>query len=169
MELCEENNCFEDVYGEVSQIISIFSLDENREFAEILYSNDASSQEKKKMLTAVFSGKTSDITMNFLCLLADKKRLRYLPLIYKELTVLYNEKMNIMEVTAVTAVPLAEDLRLKLTQKLKTVTGKNIVLHEKTDKSVIGGISLSFPGKELDGTVKTRLERLKSKIDGIIA
>ena len=58
---------------------------------------------------------------------------------------------------------------VRLIDKLEKVTGKTVVLQEKVDKSVMGGISLSFPGKELDGTVRTRLDSLKARINGIIA
>ena len=161
-ELCIEENNLEEVYSELSDVIKVFSQAENGEFGRILYGNTLGSEEKKQMLTAVFAGRLSDISFDFLCLLADKKRLRYFPEIFKDFTEIYNEKMNIVEVTSVTAQPLPEDLREKLIEKLKKVTGKNIVLQEKVDKSVMGGISLSFPGKELDGTVRTRLDRLKS-------
>ena len=168
-ELCIEENKLEEVYSELSDVIKVLSQAENGEFGRILYGNTLGSEEKKQMLTEVFAGRLSDISFDFLCLLADKKRLRYFPEIFKDFTEIYNEKMNIVEVTSVTAQPLPEDLREKLIEKLKKVTGKNIILQEKVDKSVMGGISLSFPGKELDGTVRTRLDRLKSQINGIIA
>jgi F-type H+-transporting ATPase subunit delta len=89
--------------------------------------------------------------------------------IYGDFRARYNEKMNILEVTAVTAEPLSARLREKLVDKLGKVTGKKIVLSEKTDKSIIGGIVLRYANTEIDSSVKTRLDKLKAQIDGVIA
>ena len=44
-----------------------------------------------------------------------------------------------------------------------------IILEEKTDSSLIGGIKVSYNGVLMDGTVKTRLETLQRQIKGTIA
>ena len=46
------------------------------------------------------------------------------------------------------------------------MTGKNIVLTETVDPSVIGGMRLDMGGTRLDGTVQRHLERLREEIDG---
>ena len=57
---------------------------------------------------------------------------------------LYEKHNNIIEVTAVTAMPLSERLRDKLVAKLEAVSGAKIVLVEKVDKSLMGGIVLRY-------------------------
>ena len=46
------------------------------------------------------------------------------------------------------------------------MTGKNIVLTEPVDPTVLGGIRLDMGGTRLDGTVQRHLERLREEIDG---
>lgn len=78
----------------------------------------------------------------------------------------YNEDNGILEVTAVSAVALAAPAREKLLAKLQKMTGKNIVLTETVDPTVLGGIRLDMGGTRLDGTVQRHFERLREEIDG---
>lgn len=68
-----------------------------------------------------------------------------------------------------TAVALSEDMRTILSERLKKITGSNIVLHTVVDESLIGGVLLKIGNKQVDGTVKSRLEGLKDEISAIIA
>ena len=56
----------------------------------------------------------------------------------------------------------------KLLAKLQKMTGKNVVLTETVDPSVLGGLRLDMGGKRLDGTVQRHLERLREEIDGAV-
>lgn len=68
-----------------------------------------------------------------------------------------------------TAMPLSERLRNKLVAKLEAVSGAKIVLVEKVDKSLMGGIVLRYSDTEIDGSVRTKLDDIKAQIDGVIA
>ena len=68
-----------------------------------------------------------------------------------------------------TAMPLSERLRDKLAAKLEAVSGAKIVLVEKVDKSLMGGIVLRNSDTEIDGSVRTKLDDIKAQIDGVIA
>ena len=82
---------------------------------------------------------------------------------------MYNDKKNILEVTAITASPLSAELRKRLTDKLSKSTGRSIVLTEEVDKSIIGGIVVRYGNTELDSSVRTRLDKLKAQITNTIA
>ena len=69
----------------------------------------------------------------------------------------YNRDHGILEVCAVTAVPLTAQQTEKLTQKLIRVTGKTIDLQNRVDPSCLGGIRLDYDGKRLDDTIANRL------------
>ena len=102
-------------------------------------------------------------------LTAEKNRADRLGEIYGEFRQMYNDKLGLLEVTAVTAQPMTEELRKRLTDKLSKTTGRRIVLTEQVDKSIIGGIVVRYGNTELDSSVKTRLEKLKAQITNTIA
>ena len=51
-------------------------------------------------------------------------------------------------------------------EKIRSATGKDPVLHRRTDPSMIGGIKLLIGDKLYDGSVATRLRRLKEEVLG---
>ena len=73
----------------------------------------------------------------------------------------YNGAHGILEARAVTAVPLSEGLRDRLAAALARATGKEIRLTCAVDGALLGGVRLELEGKELDGTVRHRLDALR--------
>ena len=73
----------------------------------------------------------------------------------------YNRDNGILPVTAVTAAPLSAELRRKLSDKLSTLTGKSIELDCRVDPECLGGVRLDFDGKQVDGTIRRRLEDIR--------
>ena len=167
-ELCEEQDILESTYDELEQVTKIVFDGSLSEFVELLSSPLISFEQKQKVLTDVFGGKVGDTLLDFLCVLTQKGRFRSLPAITDTFRQMYYEKKNILEVTAITVQPLSEKLRKKLTDKLQSVSGKSIILHEKQDKSILGGIVLRYANTEIDSSVRTKLDSIKAQIDSII-
>ena len=69
-----------------------------------------------------------------------------------------------MEVRAITAVPLKDTLAQALRTKLETALGKTVELTCKVDPACMGGVLLELPGRQLDGTVKHRLDSLAAAL-----
>ena len=63
------------------------------------------------------------------------------------------------------AVPLSEDQKQKLCNKLKKITKKTVVLDCKIDETLIGGVTVKVDGTIIDGSVKRRLDDIKEVID----
>ena len=168
-ELCCEDKCAEAVFDELGTGKEIIFSDENQSYIELLASPLIAAADKENALKSVFEGKISDLTLDFLRLLSEKERIKFLPGIYNEFKEMYYKMSNILEVTAVTSRSLSERLKDKLVNKLETVSGKKIILSEKTDESILGGIVLRYGNTEIDSSVKTKLEKLKKQIDGVIA
>jgi F-type H+-transporting ATPase subunit delta len=76
----------------------------------------------------------------------------------------YNEDNGILEVKAITAVPMNGTLVEKLSAKLAEVTGKRIDLTCKVDPACLGGVRLEMEGEQLDGTVQNRLDNIRRQL-----
>ena len=68
------------------------------------------------------------------------------------------EARGIIRAEAISAIPLTEEQRKKLAEKLARITGKQIVIENKVDPSLLGGIKLRYMGIQRDGSVKARLD-----------
>ncbi len=166
-ELCNERSSLEEVHDEMIWLSEVF--ENNEDLVKFLYAPTVEQEDKKNVLKNIFQSELSETAFDFLCVVADKKRIRYLPRIIKSFNALYNEEKNILEVTAITTVPLSEKLRSKLISKLESVSGKTIVLTEKTDKSIIGGIVLEYGNTQIQGSIKHKLDELRARINSVIA
>jgi hypothetical protein len=74
----------------------------------------------------------------------------------------FNKDHGILPVTAVTTIPLSDELREKLIQKLESVTGKRVELECRGDPECLGGVRLDLDGMQLDGTVRRRLDEIRN-------
>ena len=71
-----------------------------------------------------------------------------------------------VEAEVTTAQPLNERQREQLIQKLQTMGGKEVVIKEKVDASVLGGVLLQMDGKRYDNTVAHRLQAIRQAMAG---
>lgn len=166
-ELCKERENLDEVHSELSWLSEVF--EKNEDLLKFLYAPTVETSDKKNVLKNVFEGELSKTAFDFLCVVVDKKRIKYLAKIIESFNALYNEEKNILEVTAITTIPLSESLREKLIKKLENVSQKTIVLTEKIDKSIIGGIVLEYRNTQIQGSIKHKLDELRARINSVIA
>jgi F-type H+-transporting ATPase subunit delta len=103
---------------------------------------------------------------NFLQLLAENDRLSSLPEIAAQFDALKAEAENKVKVTVTAATQvdggLADQIKRALEQKL----GRVVELSLAVDPSLIGGAIIQADDMVIDGSVRTRLQRLTEKIVG---
>ncbi len=75
------------------------------------------------------------------------------------------EGAEVAEVT--TAIPLDDEDRLRLAQRITSLVGKPVVLKPKVDSSLIGGIIIRVGDKLIDGSIRSKLEALKREMGRI--
>lgn len=68
------------------------------------------------------------------------------------------ERRDTVAVQVTTVVELTDGLREAITKKLSADFGRSVVLQEKVDASIIGGIVISAHGKRLDASMASQLE-----------
>ena len=164
-ELAKEDGTVERVYDDVKAVIAITS--DNPEYCLILNSPTLSKEEKRGMISEAF-GSLDENLCNLLKLLSDKRMAHTYPLALSGFTDEYDVYMGILRVDAVTVSPLTEEQSARLCQKLMAKTGKKIVINNIIDASILGGIKLRYDGIQLDGSIKTRLDKLAEGLDNIV-
>ena len=78
----------------------------------------------------------------------------------------YYFENGIVEVLAVTAVPMSAALTDKLRGKMEQVTGKKVELKCSVDPSIMGGIVVKVNNEQFDTSLRTRLEELAARLTG---
>ena len=159
-ELAEESGKAPAILEELETLEGI--LRENPAYVKLIGSGSLKKEERCGLLDEAFRGRVDSYLLNFLKILSERGHFGELSGILEEYRARHYEASGILEVKAVSAVPLRDAQRDKLTQKLREKTGKTILLREKVDPSVLGGLRLETAGKSMDGTVAGEIRRLGS-------
>ena len=133
-------------------------------FIYLLGTPSVSKEERCKILDESFSGKIDSYLLNFMKILCENGTIRQFSGCMQEFKRRYNEDNGILEVRAITAVPMNSTLVEKLCAKLTEVTGKRIDLSCKVDPACLGGVRLEMDGEQLDGTVQNRLDNIRRQL-----
>ena len=144
-------------------------IGDNPELVAAMTAPTISNAEKAQILGNIFGGRISQTTLNFLCVLAEKNRFGYLKAIADKYREGYYEMCGISEVTVTTAVPLKPAAREKLMRKLEKMYKGRIILRERVDSSILGGMVISCRDSCIDGSVKAELGRIHRQIRDVIA
>lgn len=161
-----DENCLDSLYDDVCLLEGV--LGENEDFLKVMSVPSVAREEKSRLLDTIFDGKLQPLTLNYLHLLVDKNRFAGLQDSLEKFVGLYREYKGIVCATAVTAVPMSEELTNRLRDKLAAVTGKQVELTCEVDPALISGIRLQMNGEQFDGSVRRRLEDLKKSIESAV-
>ncbi|KAG9449444.1 hypothetical protein H6P81_009409 [Aristolochia fimbriata] len=105
----------------------------------------------------------SDVTKNFLSVLAENGRLKYIESIAKKYMDLTMAQRGEVKVTVTTVIPLPAQEEKELKETLQDVIGqgKIVKLEQKIDPSILGGLVVEFGQKVFDMSIKTRARQME--------
>jgi F-type H+-transporting ATPase subunit delta len=103
---------------------------------------------------------------NFLQLLSENDRLTALPEIAAQFDALKAEAENKVKVTVTAATQVDAGLADQIKKALEKKLGRAVELTLAVDSSLIGGAIIQANDMVIDGSVRTRLQRLTEKIVG---
>lgn len=101
---------------------------------------------------------------NFLRALAENRRLNLLPYIASQFETLRAEAEKIVDVEVIAAREIAKPQEKRLAEALKKRLGREVRMHTRIDESLIGGAIVRAGDLVVDGSLKGRLERLRSAL-----
>ena len=160
----------ENLTDQIGQQLTVLdqAISEEPAFLQLLSSPSLSKAERCQVLEDSFRNQIHPYVMNFMKILTEKGYIRHFSGCCKVFRERYNTDNGIMPVTAVTAIPLSDALREKLTDKLTAITGKRIALTCKVDPNCLGGVRLDYDGKRLDDTVTHRLDAVRGLLKNTV-
>lgn len=166
-EVGEETQTTSELYKELGELLEIFN--ENKDLYSFLKSPLISSEDKKNVIQNIFKDQLSVNMNNFLKIVIDKDRISTMEHIKQSYKSLLNDKNNILEGTAITVVKLTEKEIKDLENNLSKRYNKNVTLNNIVDETILGGVLVKLGNEEIDGTVKTRLSKMKKNLSQVIS
>jgi F-type H+-transporting ATPase subunit delta len=136
------------------------------DFLNLLKSPVVSSEKKDAILSAITKGKVSELTAAFNRLLVTKAREASLPEIVTAFITQYNQIKGIHKVKLTTAIPVSDDVKDAIVDKIRRETEiQTIELETKLNESLIGGFVLEFDNKLVDASVARDLRDVKAQFN----
>ena len=159
IDLAVETKQLEEVANDMRLIKKVCK--ENREFVILLESPVVKTDKKMAIFKSVFGNKISETTAAFLDLIARKRREGYIDDIAYAFDEQYKSFKNITTAVITTAVPLDAATKSKIADIVKKKATGEVELIEKIDKSLIGGFVLTVNDKQVDTSIKRKLNDLR--------
>ena len=155
--------------GELEEVYKDMLLVQNtcrssRELVNLLSSPVIKSDKKGKILDAIFTGKIGPLTRAFITLLLNKDREGYLPEIAVAFVQQYKDYKGISIVKLTTAVPVSDDLKQAILQKLRAERQlQQIELDTDVKQQLIGGFILEIGDQRVDASVAFELNNIRKQ------
>jgi F-type H+-transporting ATPase subunit delta len=77
-----------------------------------------------------------------------------------------DERMNRTAAQVTSAQPMPDDQRARVEESLAQFSGKTVRATYETDPALIGGLTAVIGGRVIDGSLRTRLARIKEALIG---
>ena len=136
------------------------TIEESKELSQMLNNPVIRSSAKKAVLLEVFKGSNA-MTSNLIDTLISNKRLALLSDVASNYTRLFDELNGTQIAKVTTAVPLTDELRVKVLAKVKELTGKDVEVVNTIDESILGGFILRVGDVQYNASIANKLNKLK--------
>ena len=149
--------------AEAQQIAAL--AEQSRELREVWDNPSIAAEQKRAVLDAIVQrAGMSRPVRNFVAVLIDKGRTRFLSEIVKQFAHDLNDRLGIAEAEVTTARELSSQERADLESDLSRVTGKTIRAKYEQNPAILGGAIARVGSTVYDGSVKGQLERIRQQL-----
>ncbi|MCD8153687.1 MAG: ATP synthase F1 subunit delta [Clostridiales bacterium] len=165
-DLAAEESLTDIIQEEMRVIQDLFR--ENPDYLALLCEPSIPKEERTGLIEAAFGNQAQRYLVSFLKLLCERGILGEYAGCCQEFTRRYNIDHNIAEAVVTSAAPLSAEQASALKEKLEKQSGKQIVLVQRTDPSVVAGLRVELEGKQLDGTVQGRISGISRMLKEVV-
>lgn len=139
-------------------------LDKHPNLETALASPRINQEQKESLLDRTFSGRVDATLLNFLKVLCRRDRIASLRAIQVTATEMREEQLGKQRVLVTSAQPLTDEQRNNIASALKTAYGKESILVEKIDETLLGGVVLRIGDEVLDGSVLGKMDSIRGAV-----
>lgn len=146
-----------------SDLEKVASLSQDTDIVAYLENPKVRFENKTGMLSEKL-GDIDHLVLNLVYLLLTSGNLSMLTDIADEYQLLIDSHKGVVRAEVITAIPLDDEDKLKLSQRLGDIVGKKVILEPEVDPDIIGGVIVRVGGKLLDGSTRSKLAALKREL-----
>ena len=164
LEAAAEKGTLDTVRGEITAFEQLCR--DSEPFVEFITDKVIPADVKQRILGELFEGKVQDITLNFLYLLASKRRARYLQEILESCREILDQWDGVVNADVTSAVALVDGQEGDLKSGLEEITGKSVRMKTAVNPDLIGGFVVRVGDQVFDSSLATQLQRVRQSLVG---
>jgi len=161
-DIAKEKNILPQIEEELKVISDVMEEDDN--FRKYLNAPGINNDSKKGFVDKVFAGKISEYIVNLIKLLIDNGRQSVVSEIYKAFVELNDIANNRQRITVITQSNLDSTLLNKIKSDVGAKYGKEIIITELVDESILGGIIIKIGDLVIDGSLAKGLKNIRRNL-----
>jgi len=159
-ELALEQKALEQVAGDLNRFDE--ALDAFDELVRLVKSPVFTAEEQGRALAAILEQlKIDGLTKNFLLLVAKNRRLFATPDMIRAFRAMLARHRGEMSASVTAATKLTESQVTALKQALQAALGQEVMLEERVDPGLLGGLVVKVGSRMVDTSLRTKLNSLK--------
>lgn len=120
--------------------------------------------ERRRIAETILGDTVTGAPRNLVLLLVRRGRIELLPRIASELRRLWERRQGIVHAVVTSAAPLSGTQSEAVRDRLAAMTGDRVETELRVDPSLLGGVQVRMGDRLIDGSVRGRLERLRSRL-----
>lgn len=143
------------------------ALLESPDYVKILNTPALKKEERVALVDKAFSS-LDETVLNLIKILTEAHSAHLLVGAADEFLAQYDESCGILRVEAISAVPLTKAQTDAIAKKLGASLGKTAIVKNTVDPSILGGLTLRYGSCQLDGSIKTRLDKFERSLKNTV-
>ncbi|MFW2333078.1 ATP synthase F1 subunit delta [Ilumatobacter sp.] len=140
------------------------SYESSDDLRSALTDDQVPAAKRQAIVEDLLGGRATSTTTQLVSMVVGSGRGRDLPAIIDKLVARAAESKDLAVAQVRSAVPLTDDQQIRLKAALANATGKQVNLKVIVDPSVLGGLVATVGDTVIDGSVRTRVDQLKSRL-----
>jgi len=137
---------------------------EDQKISQLVETPSISQSEKTNIFCDLFKDEVQEKFVNFLSVAGSANRLRLLTDISKNFKELVAKEKNLKNITVASSYRIDKEQLKQIEAALKKRMKAEVSIVTEIDKSLIGGLKISYDDQVIDLSIKNKLEKLKTQL-----
>ncbi|HOW73176.1 MAG TPA: ATP synthase F1 subunit delta [Phycisphaerae bacterium] len=167
LDLAGGREVWQQIADELRELVA--GMDRDAEFNHFMSSHSVRGEPRRATLEKLFRGRLNDLLLNTLQVLNARRRCDLVRALHRCVQLRLEFQQDEREVKVETAVPLWHELRTAIKSVISGWIGKSAILVEEVRPELIGGLVIQVGDLRVDGSVLSRVQRIRRGLAGRIS
>lgn len=159
----EDNTKLSLITQSLEQLTDLYQ--NNHDFHSVLSNPSIRTESRIDVLAAISeAGDLQPTVVQLAKVLLRRGRIEILPDIYEVFVAIADERLNQVQATVTTAIPMDTSQTNAIATALNKHSGKDVRMNCNVDPEILGGVVARIGSTVIDGSIRTQLEQLKNAL-----